>query len=70
MRPEMRRNDDGKLVKHWTMDAAEAADRERRERYQEQIRIARAHRSPRCSMLRDWISRLCGRKRRIPTERL
>jgi hypothetical protein len=41
MRPEITRGDDGKIVKHWTTESAEAAARAERERVAARIAAQR-----------------------------
>jgi hypothetical protein len=42
MEPQMLRDDNGRLVKHWTMESAEALDRWRREQAETKIAAARS----------------------------
>lgn len=59
MRPEIIRDENGRLIKHWTMESAEAADRWRRE--QQQAKLVDAKRKRRWGVverLRIAIARL------------
>jgi hypothetical protein len=65
MRPILTRDENGSIVKHWTLEAAEAADAERRKRYDEQIRaLLTARRRSRLAALIEAARRLFRRTRR------